>query len=192
MIKAIIFDIGGVICPDIYAENIDTFCKWYRTDKKKLHQAWYDHWNDWKYNKIDGLQFFSKISKDLNTPIDPKKIIEATFDMIWIDNDLLDYIKNLKDHRLAILSNNTEEWVSYQKKQFGQIFDIWTTSDQESCGKPDPAIYLTCIDRLQIPADQCLFIDNTQENLDTAEKLGMKTILYKNFNNLKEKMKEFL
>jgi FMN phosphatase YigB (HAD superfamily) len=42
--------------------------------------------------------------------------------------------------------------------------------------------------KLKIDPRQCIFVDDKKENLLPAKKLGMKTILFKNLNNLKEKL----
>ena len=42
--------------------------------------------------------------------------------------------------------------------------------------KPDPAIYLRLLDRLEVPASACIFLDDIGRNLSTARRLGMETI----------------
>ena len=46
------------------------------------------------------------------------------------------------------------------------------------CRKPDPRIYEIALDRLGVPAGDCIFIDNSAENLRVARSLGMDTVLF--------------
>ena len=51
--------------------------------------------------------------------------------------------------------------------------------------KPDPEIYKIILDKVGVPASECVFIDDIQENLDVASKtFGMKTILYQSFEQM--------
>ena len=42
--------------------------------------------------------------------------------------------------------------------------------------KPDPAIFKLALDKLGVPAERCVFADDTEENLLTAYHLGMTVI----------------
>ncbi|MDE5718684.1 MAG: HAD-IA family hydrolase [Lachnospiraceae bacterium] len=46
--------------------------------------------------------------------------------------------------------------------------------------KPMPEIYQLLIDRYGLTPEECVFLDDTQRNLDGAEKFGIHTILFKN------------
>ena len=51
--------------------------------------------------------------------------------------------------------------------------------------KPQPEIYISCAKRLDVSVQECLFIDDSQINVDAGIKLGMQCFLYKDFNSLK-------
>ncbi len=44
--------------------------------------------------------------------------------------------------------------------------------------KPDPAFYEALLEKYQLEPDRCVFIDDLQTNLDTAQELGIHTLLY--------------
>jgi len=50
----------------------------------------------------------------------------------------------------------------------------------ESCKigyrKPHPKIYELVLQRLDVPGDRCIFLDDIGENLKAAQKFGIKTI----------------
>ena len=64
------------------------------------------------------------------------------------------------------------------------LFDPIVTSYGEGVAKPDPEIYQRLLQKLDVPAEQCLFIDDIERNLLPAQQLGMKTILFTSDLNL--------
>jgi len=57
---------------------------------------------------------------------------------------------------------------------FETVFDIRVAAYQP---KPFPEPYLAVLDQLGAAAEHCVMVEDTRENLRTAKKLGMKTIL---------------
>ncbi|NCC80455.1 MAG: hypothetical protein EOM07_12735, partial [Clostridia bacterium] len=50
--------------------------------------------------------------------------------------------------------------------------------------KPGNRIYEILLDKYQLKAEECIFIDDTLANIKSAEKLGMKGIHYLHSNQL--------
>ena len=44
--------------------------------------------------------------------------------------------------------------------------------------KPSPEIYRFMLNKLQLPANECVFIDDRRRNLAPAAELGIETILF--------------
>ncbi len=78
----------------------------------------------------------------------------------------------------ALLSNSwgTE---SYPRQRLEAHFDVQVISGEVGLRKPDPAIYLATLDRLDLPADRCAFVDDLDRNVEVAEELGMHGILHR-------------
>jgi HAD superfamily hydrolase (TIGR01509 family) len=60
---------------------------------------------------------------------------------------------------------------------FFRYFDGGLISAEAKSSKPDPAIYKILFDKYSLLAEESLFIDDNEENVRTAESLGMKAIL---------------
>jgi HAD hydrolase, family IA, variant 3 len=56
-------------------------------------------------------------------------------------------------------------------------FDGLCLSYKAKCSKPDSRIYLNMVDKFGINPEETLFFDDSQKNLDAAEKIGFKTYL---------------
>lgn len=54
------------------------------------------------------------------------------------------------------------------------LFEDVVVSGEEKMLKPDPAIYQLALERFDVTAGQCLFVDDRQENVAAGEALGIK------------------
>lgn len=75
----------------------------------------------------------------------------------------------------ALLTNNVREATWRETFPF-DLFDEVVDSSEVGVRKPDPRIYRELLDRLDLPADQVVFIDDYEENLPPAQQLGIRTI----------------
>ncbi|MQY36015.1 hypothetical protein SRB17_40110 [Streptomyces sp. RB17] len=82
-------------------------------------------------------------------------------------------------YRLALLSNSfgTDPFNPYDRAGIWGLFDVHVISEQVRMAKPDPAIYQLTVERLGLPAQACVFVDDHPRNLPPAEALGITTIL---------------
>lgn len=62
-------------------------------------------------------------------------------------------------------------------------------SHEAGVAKPDRRIYEMALERIGSPAEKCVFIDDQEEALKPTEELGMKTILFKSVDQLKDELK---
>lgn len=46
--------------------------------------------------------------------------------------------------------------------------------------KPEPEIYHHLLERIGLPAEKCLFIDDSAKNIEAAERIGIKTVHFRN------------
>ena len=111
-----------------------------------------------------------------------------------IDPEVLKLIEQLKlSYKLAILSNaGREEIAVLYDNGIDKLFDTILIS--QDCGliKPDPKIYELCVQRLGTSADQCLFIDDSSENVSVAGRVGMATIHYETFGIIPPELKSLV
>jgi len=94
---------------------------------------------------------------------------------------MLALIKRVRETgvRTALLSNSwgTGGYDIYTGYDLPKYFDVVVVSDQVGCAKPDSAIYELTIDKLGIPASECIFADDVPRNLEPAQALGITTVL---------------
>jgi 2-haloacid dehalogenase len=61
-------------------------------------------------------------------------------------------------------------------------------SGEVGFNKPDPRIFQILLDRVNRPAGDCLLIDDSQKNIQTAQDLGFQTILFQSPAQLREEL----
>jgi putative hydrolase of the HAD superfamily len=96
---------------------------------------------------------------------------------------LFAYYRGLRDRgvRLALLTNNVREWEPLwrTKLPIDDVFELVVDSAFVGMRKPEPRIYELTLERLGLPAEACVFVDDLQVNVDAAKALGMRGVVYR-------------
>lgn len=97
--------------------------------------------------------------------------------------DLWNILSELrKYYKLAIINNGTALTLSQfdERLNFDKYFDLFISSAKEGIKKPDGEIFLTTAKRLGVTPEKCLFMDDSEKNIEGAKHIGMQTILWPN------------
>ncbi|MFU8883013.1 MAG: HAD-IA family hydrolase [Rhodobacterales bacterium] len=81
--------------------------------------------------------------------------------------------------RLAILSNELDLFYGADfrdKLPFLAQFEVIVDATYTGILKPDPAAYRLCLDRLNLPAAACVFVDDQARNIAGAQAVGLQTV----------------
>lgn len=184
MIKAVIFDMGGVI---VRTED--------RAPRTELGSRF-----GLSYEQMDALVFDSKnaqqalvgaipeeehwrnITRGLNVSEEGIEEFRAAF---WAgdraDQDLTALIDSLRPrYRTALLSN---AW-SNARRDIGdaynilRVFDEIVFSAELGLAKPDPRIYNHVLGLLKVEPDEAVFVDDMPANIAAAQAVGMHGIRF--------------
>jgi putative hydrolase of the HAD superfamily len=80
--------------------------------------------------------------------------------------------------RVGVLSNSwgSHPFDPYAGWELERRFDAVVVSDRVRLRKPDPQIYHLALQRLGIPAQQCVFVDDVAAYLRPARAMGMQVV----------------
>lgn len=188
MIKAITFDFFGVLA----MQGVGSFRKnFYPDDEKKLA----------KHRKLQDLHHAGKIGYD--------EFIDGLAKLGGTDRDtvlkfteqyepnyvLLDYIrKNLKrKYKPGIISNAGSDVVArLLGHKYQDLFDDAVLSYKAGLIKPQPEIYELSAKNLGVSTKDCVFIDDISSYCDGAERTGMTSIWYRDFDQFKTELESLL
>jgi putative hydrolase of the HAD superfamily len=124
---------------------------------------------------------------------DGSAIIEAACDIFWPKPDMEKLATHVKSagYRMVLLSNVNEDHFTYIKEryQFPELFDELVLSYQVGVCKPHERIYRHAIAAARCEAHECAFIDDVQENVDAASRLGINAVTYRSTPDLVESLR---
>ena len=203
MIKNIVFDIGNVILKFNLEDVLPKF-----TDNKSEQQFIIDNIinsPEWLGNSLIDTGYISKeeaISIVQDRTNHEKDDLISNFwnnynDFSLVDDRVIKLIKNLKlkGYKIFLLSNiNEHTFMNVNKSELFNIVDGYILSYIEHQVKPYKAIYKTLINRYSLLPTETLFIDDNQNNINTAQELGFvsKKVKPDSYESVFNSLKDFL
>ncbi|MDG1039540.1 MAG: HAD family phosphatase [Polaribacter sp.] len=141
--------------------------------------------HQYEEGKISTTAFVTFFSKKYAVP---KKDLITAWNAILLDFPLhrLSFVKALADskkYRLFLLSNTNDLHITWIQNNWGKelyatfknCFEQFYLSHEISFRKPNAETYQFVLKENNLKASETFFIDDTKENTDAAEKLGIKT-----------------
>ncbi len=180
MIKAVIFDMDGVLVDSepVYQEAtinvLDSLnIKATKEDLLKLAGGSSLHFNKFIQDVSKGsisCEDFNKICDQyyLDNPV---KYEEIMFPHV---RETLDYLK-FKGYILALASSSKEYEIENVLKRcdLKDYFKLIISGEVFKESKPNPEIYLTCIEKLNLEADECVAVEDSEYGIEAAKKAGL-------------------
>ena len=105
------------------------------------------------------------------------------------------FIRDLsKNHELYLLSDHAPEWANFiqQTHPFLQIFKARFFSFELGFTKKDPLSFLSILQTRNLSANECIFIDDSPENISSAAQIGLRGIQFVNRIQLEKDLEIFL
>jgi glucose-1-phosphatase len=203
--KNIIFDLGAVILNIDFQRTIDAFIALGISNFDTIFSATVQSDLFDKFDK--GLITSKKFRKDL-IAFSGKQISDKDFDFAWnamiIDfpENRINYIQELRKQYSIFLLSNTNAihypiYNSLLSKNFG-ISDISTLfsntylSFQVGMRKPQLEIFHLVLDENSLNPSETLFVDDNEENIIAAQKIGIKSYLLKSPFTIEKDLNEVL
>jgi len=131
--------------------------------------------------KIRPEEFYQKAKTGLEAEVSYEDFFAAYCDVFAVNPLTLGILKKLKPkYKLILLSNTDIVRFSYIKRKFPEllIFDGYVLSFDYGLMKPDPRVYIAALELAGSNPERAVFIDDIQENIDGAERVGIKGLLF--------------
>ena len=193
---AIFFDIGGVLLTDGWGH------KSRRAAAEKFGLDWDDYAD--RHEKVAHAIETNRMSLDeyLTRTVfyRPREFSREEFrDNIFAQSqphpDSIEIARRLaasQKYFMATINNEIFELNVYRIPTFGlqSIFPVFFSSCFLGIRKPDEAIYRLALQVSQRRAEECLFIDDREVNLECPRELGLQTILFENASQLQNALNQ--
>jgi putative hydrolase of the HAD superfamily len=176
--KAIVLDMYGVIVK----QTGDDFVPYVQQTFPNLKpDEIYTPWFKADVGELTSLEVW----ESLGFKGDIEKIEKEYLDTIEINDGFLDFISSVsKYYKMAIISNDSSRWSKYLREKFdiSKYFNVISISGDLKTQKPDERIFQLTIEQLGYKAEDCLYVDDREGNLEAASKVGMNTVLFNSRN----------
>lgn len=199
--KNIVFDFGNVIITFNEDEIISKFTK--DPKAKEFLIKYVINSPEWVGNGLLDTGYLSKENaadiindrtnneyKDLT-----KEFLINHHHYMYIQNEIIEIIKKLKakGYKIYMLSNTTEDTYEEHIKNIEYLFDGIVLSYRIHHIKPNNAIYEELINKYNIDPKETLFIDDREDNMQTANKYGIKgrKVNKNDVEDIKQVLKEY-
>lgn len=182
MIKTIIFDFGNVfINLDIEGAIKETYGSLEINEFSEEIIAFNSFYEQGLVSTEEFLEFYTE-----NFPKLSKEVLINLWNLILKDfpEYRLTFLKQLKassEYKLILLSNTNDLHINWIKnnisfyEDFKNCFNKFYLSHEIHLKKPNQDIFNFVLNENQLKPEECLFIDDNKDNIETAKKLNFKT-----------------
>ena len=193
-IRNLIFDFGGVLIDIDYNATKQAFVELGIDDKQASYSqseqsALFD---DYEIGKISTQQFVNGLLDHLPSGTSPNAVVTAWNAMIQeVPEYTISLLKALKTkgYRMFMLSNTNalhieialRRWEKTSEQMPKDFFEKVYLSHEMGIRKPNPEIFRRVCEEQKLKPEETLFIDDSIQHIEGAEKAGLKTFfLHKN------------
>ena len=197
MIKNIVFDLGNVLVKFKPRQFLNDLF----TDENVIDFLFDFYFQSGLWNQYDQGLFTKEGMIDQGQQVHPEYKDEIVQMMNrWVEyvvevESSIQVLEKYKGHfSLYVLSNVPEDYYQYviENLSIFKYMDGGIYSYQEKIIKPDTRIYRRLLEKYNLQADECLFIDDKLENIEKANELGFYTIHLKELSELENELKVML
>jgi putative hydrolase of the HAD superfamily len=130
---------------------------------------------------LDGLS--NELTEELGRPVSLHDFGDRFFEHLHPNELMLEFMRGLRDqgYKLGICTNNVREWEPLWRAKLpvDEIFSVVVDSAFVGSRKPEPRIYEITLERLGVPAQAALLIDDIELNCTAARDLGMRAVWFR-------------
>lgn len=102
-------------------------------------------------------------------------------DTISLNPGFYEFAEKANSHgKLGLISNDSARWSRYLREKFriNKYFDAVSVSGELKMWKPNEDIFRYTLNKLGVSYEDCVYVDDREHNLQTAKRLGMRTVLF--------------
>ena len=199
-IKAVVFDIGGVLIEESGALARDIVAEKHGFDSGDFKEYAMKNLSKSHNGELEAEDFFKGLVDELDLDIEPSVLVEDWLSAREESSKVNGVVKETVDklagnYLLGVLSDSTclNERASARKNCYGP-FDFKIVSNDVGSQKPEKEIYDILVKELNgrdVKLEETVFIDDEPENLVPARELGIKTILFEDAEQMIRALKFF-
>ncbi len=195
-VEVVFFDFGGVLAEEGYRQGLMAIAQRNGIDPEKFLRTAFDltFSEGFVTGRIDEKAFWEILRSRTGIAGSREVFRDAVFSGFEMRGWMIELVKKLKESnvRTAILSDQTK-WLDEldEKYRFFRWFERVFNSYYLGKSKQEPALFDYVLAEMGVRADQALFVDDNQGNIERAQQKGLYTIHYQNRKDFEEEFLSF-
>lgn len=180
--EGLLVDFGGVLTTNIWA-SFRRFCDAEGLDPDAVKETFRSNGEGLgllrtlERGEIADADFEARFGALLG--VGPDDLIARLFAGLGPDTEMVAVVEEIRAAGVptGLISNSWGTGI-YERAPL-HIFDATVISGEVGLHKPEPAIYELGAERIGVPVDRCVFVDDLRENVAGAEAVGMTALLHR-------------
>lgn len=179
MYKSIVFDLGGVMVDfDPKSYLVDLLCN--ADMEEKVYELTFGS-EEWKLmdagliSRFEGNKRMLERAQQEGCSFEVQGVLDDWIHILHVRHRMQELVRRMKNHGYCVyyLSNIPQDVLDLLRQR-GVLdrFDGGVASCEVHINKPDPRIYQALLDKYHLKAEECVFIDDRLENVQTAFSMG--------------------
>ena len=182
--RGLLVDFGGVLTTNVF-ESFRAFCEGEGLEPEAVRKVFRD--------RGEGLDLLRQLERgELEVPefedrfapllgiAERGGMVERLFAGVKPDPAMIEAVRRVRGSGVPTgLISNSWGGTTYDDDLIAELFDAVVISGQVGMHKPEPEIFHLGAERLGVPPEQCVFVDDLRENCEGAEAVGMTAILHR-------------
>jgi putative hydrolase of the HAD superfamily len=196
-ITALFLDIGGVLLTDGWSHGASKLAaKIFNLDLKELNKRHTEVLDTYELGKLTLKEFLDRTVFYEKRSFTPAQFRKFMFAQSRPYPQMIELVRRLKTQyglKIVVVSNEGRELNEYRIHKFklDEFVDYFISSCFVRLRKPDADIFRVALDIVRIPANQVVYIENTPMFVQTAEGLGIRSILHAGYKSTCAKLASF-
>jgi epoxide hydrolase-like predicted phosphatase len=183
--RGLLVDFGGVLTTNVFqsfkqfaeAEGLppDTVKRAFKEDREALALLRRLEKGELTHEEFEPL-FAERIGIENH-----EGLVGRLFAGVGPDERMIDAVRRARREgvKTGLISNSWGEGLAYDDGMLEELFDAVVISGDVGLHKPDPEIFHLGAERIGVPPEDCVFVDDLRENCAGAEGVGMTAILHR-------------
>ena len=191
----LLFDYGGVLTTNVF-ESFRDFCRTEGLEVDKVRVLFRE--DPEALGLLRRLETgdldedtFSELFAPLLGISDHRGLVDRLFAGMRPDEPMFEALRRARAAgiRTGLVSNSWGRG-RYDRDAFPELFDGVVISGEVGLHKPEPEIFRLGAERVALPPEDCVFVDDLRENCEGAEAIGMTAVLHRGADATLERLEE--
>jgi putative hydrolase of the HAD superfamily len=182
--RGLLVDFGGVLTSNVF-ESFRAFCEQEGLDPEAVKRAFREDpealalLRQLERGELTEEEFAPLFGERIGMR-ETEGLIDRLFAGMSPDERMLEAVRRAKAAgiRTGLITNSWGRG-RYDRETLPALFDGVVVSGEVGLNKPQPEIFKLGAERVGVPPEECVFVDDLRENCDGAEAVGMTAILHR-------------